>query len=259
MWTPGALASEARPWQGQAWRLVEAQARVSTMKLVDSLAEQDMLERIIDRSKPKFPPSCAGLDFLLFTPFRYWPYPTASRFRRAGQTEGCFYGATTPDTAVAETAFYRWLFFSESPEMKRPDNALEFTAFSVQISATQSLDLTSPPLDRDGALWRHLTDYRACQDLADAARGAGVEVIRYASVRDPQHGTNLAILTPAAFASKAPDSRQTWRLFIARQAIQAFCEMPRIALEFPLSIWADDPRVQTYLSAQPVQGLASTR
>jgi hypothetical protein len=141
MWTPGALASEARPWRGQAWRVVEGQAQVSTMKLVDNLVEQDMLERIIDRSKPKFPPSCEGLDFLLFTPFRYWPYPEGSRFRRAHQPEGCFYSSAAPETAVAEAAFSRWLFYSESPEMVLPANALEHTAFCVQISTALALDL----------------------------------------------------------------------------------------------------------------------
>ncbi|MDO9306326.1 MAG: RES domain-containing protein, partial [Mesorhizobium sp.] len=39
IWTPAALRSEARPLEGRCWRLVEAQHRVSTMKLVDTLEE----------------------------------------------------------------------------------------------------------------------------------------------------------------------------------------------------------------------------
>ena len=34
-WTPAALSSEARPLSGTCWQLVEAQHRVSTLKLVD--------------------------------------------------------------------------------------------------------------------------------------------------------------------------------------------------------------------------------
>lgn len=249
MWTPDALGSEARPWRGQAWRVVEGQAQVSTMKLVDNLVEQDLLERIIDRSKPRFPPSCEGLDFLLFTPFRYWPYPNGSRFRGAHQPEGCFYSSAAPETAVAEAAFSRWLFYSESPEMVLPENAMEHTAFSVQISAARTLDLAAPPFDRDRAAWTHPTDYAPCQDLANAAREVGIGVIRYLSVRDPQGGTNLAVLSPQAFASKAPDARQTWRIFVRRQAVQAFCEMPRFSMEFALRDWAGDPRVDKYLAA----------
>lgn len=249
MWTPAALASEVRRWAGPAWRLVESQARVSTMKLVDDLVEQEMLERIIDRSKPKFPPSCAGLDFLLFTPFRYWPYPSGSRFRRAHQPEGCFYGATTPETAVAEVAFARWLFYAESPEMVLPANALEHTAFSVPVETECALDLTAPLLDRDRALWTDPTDYAACQQLADAAREAGIALLLYASVRDPRRGINLALFDPSAFAAPAPETRQTWRFFVRRHAIQAFCEMPRQSMEFPVRVWAADPRVRDSLSA----------
>jgi hypothetical protein len=247
MWTPDALASEARLWEGPAWRVVEGQARVSTMKVVDTLVEQKLLESVLDRSKPAYPPSCAGLHYLLATPFRYWPYPTSSRFRRADQREGCFYAATTPETAIAEMAFYRWLFFADAPGMRLPANALEHTAFSVQISAARVLDLTAPPLDRDEATWSQLTDYSACLDLADSARQAGIEVIRYRSVRDPQRGINLAVLTPAVFVSP-PLSPQSWSLFVTPRAVQAFREMPPTSIEFTLTGWAADPRVAAYLS-----------
>ncbi len=217
------------------------------MKLVDTLLEQKLLESVLDRSKPAYPPRCAGLHYLLATPFRYWPYPTASRFRRADQLDGCFYGATTPETAMAEMAFYRWLFFAEAPGMRLPANALEHTAFMVQLSAARALDLTAPPLDRDEAKWSHLTDYAACHDLADSARQADVELIRYRSVRDPQRGINLAVLTPAVFVS-APANPQSWSLFVTARAVQAFREMPPTAIEFTLKDWAADPRVAAYIS-----------
>lgn len=219
------------------------------MKLVDTLEEQRLLEEVLERSKPAVPASCDGLDPLLYTPFRYdTAYPHGSRFRRAGAAEGCFYGADAPETAIAETAFYRLLFFLESPDTKLPNSPLEMTAFSVQVSAGRTVNLAAPPLDRDAALWTHPTDYGPCQRLADAARQAGVEVIRYLSVRDPQSGLNLALLDPAAFASRAPGSRQTWHLFIKPRAVQAFCEMPRGTIEFALEGWAADPRVARLLA-----------
>ena len=51
-----------------------------------------------------------GLHPLLAAPFRYAPYPKGSRFRRANQREGAFYAAESVITAVAEMAFYRFLF-----------------------------------------------------------------------------------------------------------------------------------------------------
>ncbi len=97
IWTPAALASEARAYRRHVWRLVEAQHRVSTLKLVDTLEEQALLEDLIEATKPALPPEARGLDYLLATPFRYdAPYPVGSRFRRAGRTPGVFYAAETP-------------------------------------------------------------------------------------------------------------------------------------------------------------------
>ena len=188
-WTPDALPSEAKPWRGRGWRLVEAQHRVSTLKLVDDLGEQALLEELLEATKPPLPADCRGLDYLLATPFRYDPpYPHGSRFRRAGRTAGVFYAAERPETAVAEMAFYRLLFFAESPATPWPDDAAEYTAFAAAIASDRCLDLTIPPLDRDAGAWSDPIRYEACQVLADRAREAGITLLRYRSVRDPQHG-----------------------------------------------------------------------
>ncbi len=244
IWTPAALSSEAQPWAGDAWRLVEAQHRVSTLKLVDRLDEQALLEELLEATKPPLPVACRGLDPLLATPFRYdAPYPTGSRFRRAGRTAGVFYAAERAETAVAEMAFYRLLFFAESPATPRPDGAAEFTAFAARIATSRALDLTAEPLARDAALWRHPTDYTACQALADAARAAEVGVLRYASVRDPDHGAALAVLDCAAFAAPAPVDRRSWHLRFAAHGVQAICEFPVVRLEFTPEVFAGDPRM----------------
>ena len=83
-WTPAELSSSARVAAGRAWRIVEAQHRVSTLKLVDTPEDQAFLERLIDETKPPVPPECRHLDYLLFTPFRYGNYRHGSRFRRPG-------------------------------------------------------------------------------------------------------------------------------------------------------------------------------
>lgn len=244
IWTPGALSSEARRFEGAAWRLVEAQHRVSTLKLTDTLAEQQLLEELIETTKPPVPLECRHLDFLLATPFRYGAvYPHGSRFRRAGRTPGVFYAAQSPTTAVAEIAFYRLLFFAESPQTPWPDDAAEYSAFSVAIATETLLDLTAVPLSQDSAAWTSLTDYAACQALADAARTAACDVIRYQSVRDPAGGANLAILSCRAFARAEPVERQTWRIRVGNHGVQALCEFPRMAVEFAPEIFGADPRI----------------
>ena len=228
--------------------MVESQSRVATLKLVDTLDEQAILEAELEGSKPLIPMACAGLDYLLATPFRYAPYPLGSRFRRARQPEGCFYAAERIETAAAEEAFYRLPFFLDAPGAKLPANPQERTAFRVPAETGHAIDLTLPPFDQDVAVWEHPTDYGPCQVFADAARTAGIEAIRYRSVRDPNGGANLALLSPAAFRATKPEVFETWHLFLRDAAVQAVREMPRLTLEIPFSAWTADPRVPERLS-----------
>jgi RES domain len=243
-WTPAALSSEARPLSGRCWRVVEAQHVVSTLKLVDTLAEQELLERLLEEQKPPVPPECRDLHYLLSTPFRYGaPYPCGSRFRRAGLTPGVFYGSQTVSTAIAEMAFARLLFFAESPGTPWPVNASEHTAFSVRFRTSRGLDLTVAPFDQESEAWSHPTDYAACQTLADGARAAGAQALRYMSARDPAGGRNLALLTCKAFTSRAPVDRQTWRLQLDASGARAICNFPDQRLAFDRPAFARDPRI----------------
>jgi len=232
MWTPNALASEARPLKADLWRVVEAQHRVATMRLTDTLDEQALLEDLIEEVKPRVPAGCEGLHYLLFTPFRHAPYPAGSRFRRAGQLEGVFYASEAVATAFAEVAFHRRAFFAAAPGTKLPDTAAELTAFQVRCAAP-AVDLTQPPLVTDEAAWTDPSDYAACQALADACRSAEVQAIRYRSVRDPGGGINVALLAPAAFAQKRPRNEQGWRMLITARSVRFWRDLPVAeAIEF---------------------------
>jgi len=242
-WTPDALWSERQNYRGTCWRLVEAQHRVSTLKLVDNLDEQALLEDIIEETKPNIPPECQHLDYLFATPFRYGaPYPYGSRFRRAGHTPGVYYASETAPTALAEMVFYRFLFYAESPQTPWPDNAAEYTAIAARIQTSSGLDLTEPPLSDDAAAWAHKTDYSACQALADTARNTKLQALRYRSVRDPKGGANLAVLDCKAFEVAQPVDRRNWRIRIGAYGAQALQEHPRLNIEFGRQAF-DDPRI----------------
>jgi hypothetical protein len=170
-------------------------------------------------------------------------YPVGSRFRHAGRTPGVYHASEAPETAVAEMAFYRLLFFLESPVTPWPANPLELTAFSVAFASGRGIDLTVPNLSADRAAWTHKTDYTPCQALAEEARAVGIEVIRYESARDPAHGANIALLACSAFAARAPGARRTWRLHSSSSGVRAVCEHPERRLEFSRDAFADDPRI----------------
>ncbi len=243
-WTPAALSGELRPYAQQAWRLVESQHRVATVPLVDNLAEQEELERILEETKPVVPRECRHLDYLLFTPFRYGtPYPHGSRFRRAGLTAGVFYASEDVATAVAEFAFHKLLFFAESPDTPFPAAFGEHTAFCVALAAPRSLDLTAPRLDRDKRLWTHPTDYGPCQSLADGARAVETALIRYQSVRDPGGRANVAVFDCAAFGEPKPIDRQTWRIRLSAAGVQAISQFPDSRIELSPAVFSADPRI----------------
>ena len=239
----GGRLSEPGPRSGKVWRLVEAQHRVSTLKLVDDADEQATLEALIDATKPPVPPECRHLHYLLFTPFRYGARGD-SRFRRAGATPGVFYAAEAVATAVAEIAFWRLLFFLESPALPWPANPLEFTAFRAAFAAERCLDLTAPPYDAREAEWRHPTDCAPCHAIADAARARGCGAIRSRSARDPAEGINISLLTCAAFAHDIPLGRETWRLRLSASGAMAIQDRRDGArLDFGRGAFARDPRV----------------
>jgi hypothetical protein len=244
IWTPVALSSDVRALAGICWRIVEAQHHVSTLKLVDSVAEQELLEELIEATKPPLPPECRDLHYLLSTPFRYGAvYPAGSRFRRAGMTEGVFYASEKPQTAVAEMTFHRLLFFAESPATPWPPNPAEYTAFSAKYATRRAIDLTRGRYAANKVKWMHVADYSQCQALADTARSAKVEVIRYASVRDPGHGMNIALLTCRAFANSKPIDQQTWHIRLNDAGAQAICEAPKSGITFDRSTFAADFRI----------------
>jgi len=216
-WTPAAVASEGRRWQGRLWRAVEAQHRASTLRLVDTLAEQAQLESLLEASKPALPAQAAAHHYLLLTPFRYpSPHPGGSRFR--GVTDpGVFYGADEPRTACAELGYWRWRFLLDSPALERL-GSLPHTLFQAAAAGT-ALDLTQPPFARDTPAWTAPHDYSACQHLAGVARTGRIALLRYRSVRDPAAGMCAAVLTPVALGPE-PLLEQTWRLTVTRQRIQ---------------------------------------
>jgi hypothetical protein len=245
IWTPAALSSETRSISARFWRLVEAQHQISTLKLVDTLEEQALLETLLEESKPALPPECAGLDYLLATPFRYGAvYPHGSRFRRAGRTLGVFYASEKVETALAEMAFYRLLFFADSPDTPLPSNAAEYTAFAAAIATKTAIDLTLPPLDDNREVWTDPLNYEPCQALADAARAIGCEAILYQSARDPLRGKNIALLTAGAFGAREPVERQTWRIRLSELGVQALCDFPKVRIGFFRSDFGNDPRVR---------------
>jgi hypothetical protein len=200
--------------------VVEAQHVVSTRKLVDSLAEQGVLEELIDGSKPPLPddPAFGRLHYLLSTPFRYPPLEHGSRF--GTRTErSLWYGSGRPRTALAETAYYRLLFL-EGTTADLGAVAAELSLFRVALRTSRGVDLTRPPFEELRNVIAAPDSYSATQQLGRAMREDGVAAARYPSARDVRGGWNVVLFTPEAFVANRPDAPETWHCVVNRERVE---------------------------------------
>jgi hypothetical protein len=217
IWTRCGASSEIRALSADPWRIVEAQHQIATRKLVDSDAEQALLEDVLERYKP---PVVEGgrLHYLLFTPFRYPPLPHGSRFATRLE-RGIWYGAERLRTAFAEVAYYRLLFL-EGTDADLGPLATDLSAFRVRVRTSRGLDLTAPPFRPCRERLASKTSYAGTQPLGTAMREAGVEAFRYESARDVEGGVNVGAFTPRALASRRPSGLQTWHAVATRAGVE---------------------------------------
>lgn len=201
-----------RPIHGELVRVVESQEQIATNALVDSLDEQALLEELIEASKPPPPVTMAKgeLSYLFTTPFRYPPLKHGSRF--GGRFEpALFYGAQTVSAALAETAYYRLVFWdgmADPPPAGRLTSQL--SAFGARYSTSRGVQLQQPPFDAHRAALTDPTRYGDTQRLGAAMRAEEIEAFEYASARDPDGGVNVALFNAAPFVAKGPDWQQPW-------------------------------------------------
>jgi hypothetical protein len=214
------------PLEAALWRGVEAQHFVSTMKLVDSVAEQEQLEQILEASKPAMP-APAGLHYLLSTPFRY-PSPHGSRFRPAGAL-GIWYGAETVKTACSELAYWRWRFLMDSEGLRESELIAGFSLFRAKVSGS-ALDLSDRPWDARRKDWTS-DDYSACLSLAAEARRRAVQWMRYWSARDVA-GHCAAVLDPGSLKAIELGRQQTWVCKVSATSALMRHEQDSISMTF---------------------------
>ena len=196
-------------YRGEVFRLVEAQHRISTSRLTDSLLEEERLERLIEEVKPPLPRAARKLHYLLATPFRYG-HRSESRFRKAGARPGIFYASESKITCLYEMAYWRMRFFAASPGASLPTTTTEYLMFGADIEAPRSLDLTRQPFSAARRKWTDRSHYGDCQRFAERARRIGSQLIRYQSARDPNGGFNVALLDPSCFKAEVPANHGTW-------------------------------------------------
>jgi hypothetical protein len=219
IWTQCAAKFEFAPLRAEPWRVVEFQGTGSTLKLVDTQEEEQLLEELIDSVKGDVPKEVpVHLDYLLFTPFRYPPLKYGSRFGTIRE-RSIWYGSKALRTALAERAYYRLLFLEGTTAVLEP-LVDRVTAFRAVVASLRCADLTRPPFDVFTDAISSPVTYEHSQALGKALREVGVEAFLFESARDPLEGINVGLFEPV-FTSPRPSSQETWTC-VARKSLVAF-------------------------------------
>lgn len=184
-----------------AWRIVEDQSKSTTRKYVDTAKEHELLEALLEASKPKIKyygdeKYFNGLHYLLLTPFRYPPLKWGSRFGSRFE-RGILYAALDLETAMCEKAFYR-LVFLQASEGQLGGKTLSFTAFNLRVRSDNYIDLCAPPFNEQEEQIASKESYQFSQALGQDMRADGITCFCYKSARSIKAGVNVGVFTPKA-------------------------------------------------------------
>ncbi|RUR18340.1 RES family NAD+ phosphorylase [Legionella qingyii] len=199
-------------------RVVEDQEELATLSLVNNIEEQAILEELLETSKPKRPEEYEDLHYLLITPFRYPPLQYGSRFGNTFEPS-LFYGSLNVSTALAETAYYRFVFMAGMKEPYTDSILMTYSSYTIGIKTVHGIFLNKQPFNTVEQIISSPKYYSDTQKLGSSMRKANVEAFQYSSTRDPEKGINVALFTPKALQSKKPISIERWICNITNEEI----------------------------------------
>ena len=199
---------------GRLYRIIESQEEVATRSLVDSLQKQEVLENLLEQSKPPRLPGSEDLHYLLATPFRYPPLPWGSRFGGTAES-GIFYGSKTIATVLCEAAYYRLLFLNDMVVPPAKAVTSYHQVFSAKYRASPGVRLQSGQWHPYWLQLTHPSEYAFCQQLGAQLRECGIHGIESPSARAltarisplPEsggEGINVALFDPQALLRRPP-------------------------------------------------------
>jgi hypothetical protein len=222
---------------GELIRVVESQEQVATNSLVDNFQEQGLLEHMLEKTKPVLPTGTEKLHYLLATPFRYPPLKTGSRFGTRFEPS-LFYGSQSLTTALAETGYYRFLFWfgmSEPPASKK--FVTQHTIFGAGYKTHHGLKLQNKPFEKFKKQLTSPDNYSDTQTLGTAMRDNNIEAFEYSSARDSERGINVALLSPIALMATQPSYQQAWLCEINTEQVSFYAPKAGKVYSYPLKIY----------------------
>lgn len=192
----------------EPFRVVESQSTLYSRNLVDTPEEYEILEKMLETSKPKID---MDKHYLISTPFRYPPLKYGSRFGRRFE-KSLWYGSLDIETALSEIAYYRLRFLNDTTVDLGFIN-VALTSFNVKIKTNNGIDLCLPPFNKYEDRISSKTDYKDSQTIGTDMRKAGIEAFIFRSARSKIEGKNIAAYAQSVFQKKGENyifNIETW-------------------------------------------------
>lgn len=215
MWKNFDLKTYAHQQDLNGYRVVEGQEYISTRTLVDTNDEHDLLEIMVENSKPPKADCSFPNDYLLSTPFRYPPLRNATRFGKMTERSP-FYASEELKAALAEKA-NRIEQFDKDTEATFPNRNLSYTSFKFAANANICLNVLEPPFDAYKHKIHDPNSYDASQSLGSEMRDCKVQACIFESTRCPP-ARNIVIFDPSIFTQESYEHKQ-WSCLIGQMEI----------------------------------------
>ena len=210
--------NQIKSLSAEPWRVVEAQHVLSSRDLVDSISEHELLEDMLEASKPPIPKE---KSYLIFTPFRYPPLRYGSRFGTVVEPS-LWYGSLELETAFTEVAYYRLKFFAES-SADLGSVEISMTAFKTFLKCERGVDLTQLPFAKYTADISNKYNHEHSQQLGAQMRASDVEAFVYCSARTSKESQNIAAYQPSVFQSKNRNyinNQHNWHCYTNKKIVE---------------------------------------
>lgn len=226
-------SAHIHPFSMKLFRVVESQEQVATTLVTDSQEEQLLLEELLEESKPKQQNELAKRHYLIKTPFRYPPLRHGSRFGTIWEP-ALFYGSQTVECALAEVAYYRFVFLydMEDSTLVTQHNIQSYhSSFYINAQSEKAVRLEQEPFEKFSAQLLSVQNYQATQLLGKAMRDAGVEMFSFASAR-MEDGLNGAIYNHQAIKSTKPNQLESWQCLTQEERVVFHNPVSATSFEF---------------------------
>lgn len=233
--SPAFLTAHFGGFSGDVVRIVENQEEVATTRITSNLEEADLLEAMLEDSKP------GSLDFnrdyLITTSFRYPPLRHGSRFGRRGEPS-LMYASLELETCLRECAYYRFKFYFDMqvPPGKPIDS--QHTVFWVSLHSLACVDLRTDAFINFQSELRSPVSYQFSHKIGTALRDVGANMLIVGSARGT--GSNAGVFTGEVIHGD-PKGKQHW---VSQTTVdQVVLRSNRGLYPFPVRRFADSDGV----------------